>query len=835
MKKITKLTSAILVTLLASCSANAQQAVLPCYQVSGAPCQVVNSTHGLPVSIVGPISGIVNLGTSVSATSPRITGDATSGFYTAGAGLVDVSVSGSQEAEFSSTAIKFFDPVAIGTTSLTAGTALDLGTNTNSMLLPVGTTAQRPTGVNGMIRYNSTTPGFEGFANGAWGAIGGNVIGSPLNSAQIIVGSASNLAAAVTPSLDVSLANTGAFTVNSFGGGNVPGSGCAANTGTSGATIPFLNGANTWSALNTYTANVAVSGAAQVTLTTSASQGAAGIYVPYTNPTSLVAGSIVSGTNIVTGTQLLNISAGTTSTVVTIPVAVASGQTAIPVTTTASLSANQMLIDTTTPAATAGQNAIKSIVTGTTDLSTTLTCGTCTGGTTTFSVPSTTNLQNSYLIYDTTHTTCLNGAVVSSFVANTSITIPASGLGSACANGDTIAAYPNITLTTALAGSGASASDSGTVWPTAILSQASSSAIATSTVLTYTTNATNYTTGSLNVTGGITATGDAYVGQGVYNSVGNLIRSPNSDSLSLAIGNAALANQIVQGIYGNVAVGPGAMSANTLTMAAIKQTAVGFDALERVNSGARNTAVGYLAMTNLTTGSFNTAVGQDACGGAMTGNDNICIGDSSGIALGAGAADNVLFGFKAGNAITTNSQDTMVGSNAGLITTGGNNTILGYNVGSTILTTGTNNILIGVSSAVTTAASGTSNTIQIGGTGASGGSGSLTITGTDARTTEVVNFAGELANPTGGLPTCGTGCSSVTAGSTNVRGSFVTGSSISAATLNWSHTLPSTPVCTISDSSTTAVADISTLSTTVLTVSLASAVTSATIYYICLQ
>jgi len=46
--------------------------------------------------------------------------------------------------------------VGIGTTSPTSGVALDIGSNTNSMLVPIGTTGQRPTGVAGMLRYNST-------------------------------------------------------------------------------------------------------------------------------------------------------------------------------------------------------------------------------------------------------------------------------------------------------------------------------------------------------------------------------------------------------------------------------------------------------------------------------------------------------------------------------------------------------------------------------------------------------------------------------------------------------------------------------------------------------
>ena len=42
-----------------------------------------------------------------------------------------------------------------------------------SIKVPVGTTGQRPTGASGMLRYNSTDAQFEGYADGAWGAIAG--------------------------------------------------------------------------------------------------------------------------------------------------------------------------------------------------------------------------------------------------------------------------------------------------------------------------------------------------------------------------------------------------------------------------------------------------------------------------------------------------------------------------------------------------------------------------------------------------------------------------------------------------------------------------------------
>lgn len=40
--------------------------------------------------------------------------------------------------------------------------------STGAITVPVGTTAQKPTGVNGMIRYNSNTSKLEFYANGDW-------------------------------------------------------------------------------------------------------------------------------------------------------------------------------------------------------------------------------------------------------------------------------------------------------------------------------------------------------------------------------------------------------------------------------------------------------------------------------------------------------------------------------------------------------------------------------------------------------------------------------------------------------------------------------------------
>lgn len=64
-------------------------------------------------------------------------------------------------------------------TTPASGTHLDLSLMTDSMLLPTGTTTQRPTGTAGMLRYNSTLNQVEGYYNSMWNGLGGSSISTP--------------------------------------------------------------------------------------------------------------------------------------------------------------------------------------------------------------------------------------------------------------------------------------------------------------------------------------------------------------------------------------------------------------------------------------------------------------------------------------------------------------------------------------------------------------------------------------------------------------------------------------------------------------------------------
>lgn len=88
----------------------------------------------------------VNLGASTSAANPQISGDATTGLYTAGAGKVDVVVGGTKIMEWASTGGAL---TGTSTITSTSATALAVGANgvTNSVLSVDASTASVVTGV----------------------------------------------------------------------------------------------------------------------------------------------------------------------------------------------------------------------------------------------------------------------------------------------------------------------------------------------------------------------------------------------------------------------------------------------------------------------------------------------------------------------------------------------------------------------------------------------------------------------------------------------------------------------------------------------------------------
>jgi hypothetical protein len=87
-------------------------------------------------------------------------------------------------------------------------------TGTEYMLIPKGTTGQRPTvPVDGEMRYNTTTAQFEGYQGGAWGQLGGGATGGGPD--EVFVENARIVTTNYTLSTNRSAESVGPITINS--------------------------------------------------------------------------------------------------------------------------------------------------------------------------------------------------------------------------------------------------------------------------------------------------------------------------------------------------------------------------------------------------------------------------------------------------------------------------------------------------------------------------------------------------------------------------------------------------------------------------------------------
>ena len=120
---------------------------------------------GVTALLLNPTGGGVSLGTTSSANELDVSGGVAIGTYAGTAGSTNgLVVSGS---------------VGVGTTSPQA--ILDVngsGTSQSAMLVPRDSTAMRPTGINGMLRYNTTNAQLETYSSGAWAGLATGAAGS---------------------------------------------------------------------------------------------------------------------------------------------------------------------------------------------------------------------------------------------------------------------------------------------------------------------------------------------------------------------------------------------------------------------------------------------------------------------------------------------------------------------------------------------------------------------------------------------------------------------------------------------------------------------------------
>jgi hypothetical protein len=120
--------------------------------------------------------------TPATATTGAVTVAGTLVVGNGGTGLTSLTAGripfGAGTSAFNNSSNLFYDSANIRLGIGTSTPAVSLAVSaTDAILAPVGTTAQRPTGATGYIRYNSTLAQFEGYGASAWGAIGGGATG----------------------------------------------------------------------------------------------------------------------------------------------------------------------------------------------------------------------------------------------------------------------------------------------------------------------------------------------------------------------------------------------------------------------------------------------------------------------------------------------------------------------------------------------------------------------------------------------------------------------------------------------------------------------------------
>jgi hypothetical protein len=218
------------------------------------------------------------------------------------------------------------------------------------------------------------------------------------------------------------------------------------------------------------------------------------------------------------------------------------------------------------------------------------------------------------------------------------------------------------------------------------------------------------TTGGSNTASGVNALRDNTIGVSNTASGVNALRDNTIGGSNTAIGISALQSNING--TGNTATGASALFANTTgsfniavgSSALLSNTtgsnsvAIGHEAVNNQNTVGEHTAVGYQAMKGIVgaNGTDNTAVGFNSLLSLTTGARCTCVGHRSGRAITAGN-NNTLIGQEAGLAITSGANNTALGADSLGAATGAtkaNNTAIGWQAGN-ILVTGKNNTMIG--------------------------------------------------------------------------------------------------------------------------------------------
>lgn len=129
--------------------------------------------------------------TPSTSTTGAITLAGTLGVASGGTGLTSLTAGyipfGNGTSAFGNSANLFWDGTNNRLGVNTSSPAVTLSVvGTDAMLLPVGTTAQRPTGATGYLRFNTTTAAFEGYNGSSWTSVGGANVTNDTSTATAV-------------------------------------------------------------------------------------------------------------------------------------------------------------------------------------------------------------------------------------------------------------------------------------------------------------------------------------------------------------------------------------------------------------------------------------------------------------------------------------------------------------------------------------------------------------------------------------------------------------------------------------------------------------------------
>ncbi len=542
----------------------------------------------------------------------------------------------------------------VGVLNASPDVSLDVGSATDAIHMPVGTTAQRPTGAAGYLRYNSTLEQFEGYTDD-WGQIGGGG-GSNTFATNSFTGNGSTTAYALSQVV-TSEDNLLVFIEGVFQQQAAYSIATASGT----TTLTFASAPANGRSILIYSVASAISGTNlnSDTMTGDGSDTTLTLSLAPVNENNTQV--YIDGTYQHKDTYSIS---GTTLTFSTAPPL----GTAVEVMTMNQLDVNTPTDGSVTSDKLSGALVTPSSLTVTGDLITT------TSGTSNFVAG--VNAGNSIASGG-------NYNVVVGDEAGTDLTTGDENvaIGYAALDNSDVGSF-NTAIGKSALGNDSKGSSSTAVGNSALQTQNFTSA----------TDAFNSAFG-FNAGGAITT--------GVNNT---LIGARAGDAFTDADRNTALGRSaLTTDTLGSrsVAVGYGVLQNQNFTSATnVYNTAVGYDAGASVTTATENTLIGSLAGDALTTGGQNVAIGVNALGAETTSANNVAIGREA-LKTQNGAASNTAVGRTAGSAVTTGSSNTLIGIQAGAsLTTGSNNLLLGHDAGRSgspggNITTHSNNVVLG--------------------------------------------------------------------------------------------------------------------------------------------